>query len=961
MKKGINDDNIKKLRSQLKLDMSNELRIEKLNLLRYYLGLEEAEKEKVKYDEGSKELEYSDSIRISMYLIGEINKEIINSNDIEYQKKMLELLKSQYFYLARYLFEYYLVALEWGIPNEKQFIAPRTMVLNNIAKRLSRFYYRQDRAVLTLSMPQGTGKEQPLSSKILTPDGWITMGDVKVGTKVIGADGKACSVTGVYPKGIKDIYRVTFDDHSYVDCGLEHLWEVSTVEDRRARRVGHKTRIINTKMMLSNYILGKNSKTPYYNYSVRIVKPIHFENKLSKEDLKPYLLGALIGDGRLSRNCIKFTTADEEILKRVEKELPDDCKIKKYDGKKYDYAISNKKLEGNIHKQNEVFLKLQEYGLQGKTSEYKFIPKKYLYSSIENRIDLLRGLMDTNGWTGKKDCNCAFYTTSNQLKDDVTELIRSLGGKVSSTSKIGKYRNKNKEIKECKKIYSLNISININPFYLKRKANKYSIPIFNYQKMIVNIEKVRKEECQCIMINHPEHLYVTDGYTLTHNTEISKRFMSWAIGKDPNVPNIMVSYSAAIAKDKFFNGMDAIIDDDNGNYQRIFPKIKQILHDASTLSLDYRDDENRFKPHSEYTLYCCGFDGGLTGRTRARGILYLDDLVKDIEEATNKDIMDKKWVELTGTIKKRMQGNCKMLLVGTVFSINDPISRIIKYYTENDPERIEIIKIPGLNENEESNFNYKYGFAVTSDMFKEDRNLMDPVAFSCLIQQEPIESKGLVFFEDEFNKFDLGIYKEISKPKEYQRTIAAGDIAWGGDDHLSMPIIDEYENGECYLVDWYYINKESKDVTIPGVVERIIRYNISEIYFEANNGGDMYAEAVKEELKKKNFKCYVWTKKSPTNIAKKDRIMANQDSIIGKENADYRLIIPERKSIKNNVMMNQALNEVFKFREIEDSKKAKRQHDDAPDSLGMVFTQVLHCKKSYGVAKSNISREMLGI
>lgn len=376
------------------------------------------------------------------------------------------------------------------------------------------------------------------------------MEEVKVGTRVIGADGKACNVTGVYPKGVKDVYRVTFDDNTYVDCGLEHLWEVKTCEDRRNRK---KARIVNTKQMLTNFILGKNSKRPYHNYSVRLVQPIEFENTLQDDDLKPYLLGALIGDGGLSRETVKFTTADNEILERIKQELPKTDKISKYSGDNYDYGISNKKLTGKIHKQNQTFLKLKEYGLQGKTSEHKFIPKKYLYSSVNNRIDLLRGLMDTDGWTDKRDCNCCFYTTSEQLANDVAELIRGLGGKTSITSKIGKYREKDGNIKECKRIYMLNISIDINPFYLSRKADKHSKPQFNYQKIIINIEKVRQEECQCIMVDHPEHLYVTDGYTLTHNTEVSKRFMSWAIGKDSHLPNIMISYSASLAKDKFFN------------------------------------------------------------------------------------------------------------------------------------------------------------------------------------------------------------------------------------------------------------------------------------------------------------------------------------------------------------------------------------------------------------------------
>lgn len=195
---------------------------------------------------------------------------------------------------------------------------------------------------------------------------------------------------------------------------------------------------------------------------------------------------------------------------------------------------------------------------------------------------------------------------------------------------------------------------------------------------------------------------------------------------------MFVSYSASIAKDKGFNGIDAIINDDYGNFKKIFPKIKEIYRNAETMSLDYADDDRK-KPHSEYSLYCVGFDGSITGRTRAHNILFCDDLVKDIEEASNKDLMDKKWTEFTGTTRKRMQGNCKLLLNGTIFSINDPLSRTIAYYEEKEPTRLMRIKLPGLNENGESNFNYKYGFAITTKMFLEDKDLMDPVSFSCLI------------------------------------------------------------------------------------------------------------------------------------------------------------------------------------------------------------------------------------
>ena len=939
---------IQKILNHLKFEKDSFQKIKQLDSLRFFYKENEKEEEKVIYNSETDELEYSNSIKTAI----EITKLVPNTLkeiDKENQAEAVEIMQKNYYYLAGYLFDYYLIAIEFGITPEKQFFAPRTSVLGPISKELAKFYYKS-KAVMTISMPQGTGKEQPLSSKILTPNGWITMGEVKIGTKVIAADGKACNVTGVYPKGIKDVYRVSFQDGTYVDCGLEHLWEVKTCEDRRNKK---KPRIVNTKQMLNNFVLGKNTSNPYHNYSVRLVKPIQFQSNLKEDDIKPYIIGALLGDGSLSNNCIKFTSADKEVVDRISDELFIEDKISKYSGQNYDYGISSKNTKrdknGYMLKSN-TYIKLEEYGMMGKTAEQKSIPKKYLYSSVNERIDLLRGLMDTDGYTQKKYSLCEFDTTSKQLCIDILELIRGLGGKASYSTKIGKYKKEGKEIL-CKKVYRIYFYIKgINPFYLKRKANNFKEPVLNYQKIIVDIKKVRQEECQCIMIDHPEHLYVTDGYTLTHNTEIGKRFMSFCVGKDPGLPNMMVSYSASIAKDKFYQGVMTLIEDENGNYQKIFPRLKNILKSAENMTLDYRDDDKN-KPHSEYTLYCCGFDGGITGRTRAHNVLYIDDLIKNMEEARNKDVLDKKWEEFTATLKKRMQGNCKMLIIGTIFSINDPLSRIIKYYKDRDPKRITVIKVPGLNEKNETNFNYKYGFALTTEALLEDRDLMDTVSFECLIQQNPIERLGILFSEEELTKF--------TEEPEFglQRRIAAVDVAWGGGDSLSMPICSEYESHDIYLTDVIF-SQGKKEETIPMVVDAIIRYNITNCFFEANNGGDMYAEKVEEELKAKNYKCYIHWKKAPTTKSKLDRILACQGAIKGVAQSEYRLLVKERNVIRNNKMYNDFLDEVTKFNQ--SANMQGKQHDDSVDSLASLFTNVLGCI-TMGKAKSTRSRADLGI
>lgn len=362
-----------------------------------------------------------------------------------------------------------------------------------------------------------------------------------------------------------------------------------------------------------------------------------------------------------------------------------------------------------------------------------------------------------------------------------------------------------------------------------------------------------------------------------------------------------------------------LVEDENGNFQKIFPKLKNVLKSAENMSLDYRNDD-KVKPHSEYTLYCCGFDGGITGRTRAHNVLYVDDLIKNIEEARNKDVLDKKWEEFTGTLKKRMQGNCKLLIIGTIFSINDPLSRIIKYYQEKDPDRIEVIRVPGLNENNETNFNYKYGFALTTEQLLEDKDLMDTVSFECLIQQHPIERLGIVFSEEELTKFleepDYGL----------ERRIAAVDVAWGGGDSLAMPICSEYDNHDVYLTDVIF-SQGKKEETIPMVVNAIINYQITTCHFEANNGGDMYAEKVEEELKKKNYRCNITWSKVPTTKSKLDRILACQGAIKGAATSDYRLLIKERKLIRNHKMYNDFIDELTKFNQ--SPSVQGKQHDDS--------------------------------
>jgi len=188
-----------------------------------------------------------------------------------------------------------------------------------------RDWLKNGQTFFTLAGYAGTGKAQPLYSKLYTPDGYTTMGDINVGDLVIGSNGKPTKVLNVFPQGIKPLYRVTFSDGFYVDCCGDHLWKVRTFKDRNCQRAykfkynknKEYNTILSTKDMLNNVLYHRNDKvnTIQYNYKIDINLPVQFNKK--ELPINPYVLGVLIGDGGLTGGSVKFSSIDDEIISRV--------------------------------------------------------------------------------------------------------------------------------------------------------------------------------------------------------------------------------------------------------------------------------------------------------------------------------------------------------------------------------------------------------------------------------------------------------------------------------------------------------------------------------------------------------------------------------------------------------------------------------------------------------------------
>lgn len=354
---------------------------------------------------------------------------------------------------------------------------------------------------------------QPLDAKILTPDGWTTMGEVKVNDLVIGSDGTPKKVLGVYPKGKKDIYKVSFSDGSSTECCEDHLWYTKTrKEEQRKTNIGSVKSLKEIKETLKVY------KTQISNHKIPMINPVQFSKK--EHIIHPYILGFLLGDGTFAEDySVSFTSSDTEIADICNSLLPSNmmCKIKsKFENGSLSYSFIRKENENNLHRTENIFnTEINKLELRHHKSRTKFIPKKYMLSTIEDRLAILQGLMDSDGFVSDDGSDVSFSTTSIRLAEDVQFLVQSLGGKSNISNKIT-YDENNNEISS--KVVSITLPSDFIPFKLQRKIDKFKPRKHELNRMMDNIEFVGQKESQCILIDSKDHLYATDHLILTHNT-----------------------------------------------------------------------------------------------------------------------------------------------------------------------------------------------------------------------------------------------------------------------------------------------------------------------------------------------------------------------------------------------------------------------------------------------------------
>jgi phosphate starvation-inducible PhoH-like protein len=361
------------------------------------------------------------------------------------------------------------------------------------------------------------GRAQPLDRQVLTPSGFRPIGSLEVGDLVIGSDGLPTPVLGTYPQGRRPVFRVRTQDGSSTVCCAEHLWFVTTPDDRKHR---HDGRVLQTQEMI-----GRLRRNHQHRFELPLVEPVEMERQ--DVPLDPYALGLLLGDGCITTSTTpSFTTRDPELAEALEDALP---RIEVRRKSEVDYVLRHVDgHRGGVIVANPVTVALRELGLAGARSSTKFVPDRYLHNAPAARLAVLQGLLDTDGGpvtqSGRR-CRIQYSTCSKRLADDVVFLVRSLGGvayrrrRAAKGRPPGRARGRAVHHRADSHILDIRLPVGLEPFRRGRKRAAYhehggGRPM----RFIESIEPAGEADTICIQVAAEDSLYVTDDFLVTHNT-----------------------------------------------------------------------------------------------------------------------------------------------------------------------------------------------------------------------------------------------------------------------------------------------------------------------------------------------------------------------------------------------------------------------------------------------------------
>ena len=438
-------------------------------------------------------------------------------------------------------------------------------------------------------------------------------------------------------------------------------------------------------------------------------------------------------------------------------------------------------------------------------------------------------------------------------------------------------------------------------FYMPRR--KVLLPIVNA------FQQVSDGELDLLTVSQPKR---------TGKTTLGLMFVLFRAGQHPGGSSICSGAGNDLVKSFYTGCLDILQKPEEYLYYDVFPKARLAATNADEKTI-HLEKKKRFA-----TITCRSIDGALTGSTEStpEGVMYLDDLVSDELEANNRNRLDTLWDKVRGDLLGRRLEGCPIVAQGTRYSLYDPLGRL-QEIAPTMGWRTKVVEIPALDPvTDESNFeiilNGKPAF--TTEYYRHERELVTPVQWASQFQQEPFEAKGLLFPENELNR-----YFELPVDQEPDAIISVCDTAEGGGDSVMMPIA--YIYGEDVFIEDCVFDNSTPEVTKPQCAKKLVEHKVSVATFESNNAGTYFARDVEELVKKVGGRVSIRTRRTISN--KQTRIEMASDGIL------KHFYFKDKSLYKPSDQYGQMMRELVTY-----TRTGKVKHDDSPDGLSLLENEI---------------------
>ena len=438
-------------------------------------------------------------------------------------------------------------------------------------------------------------------------------------------------------------------------------------------------------------------------------------------------------------------------------------------------------------------------------------------------------------------------------------------------------------------------------FYMPRR--KVLLPIVNA------FQQVADGELDLLTVSQPKR---------TGKTTLGLMFVLFRAGQHPGGSSICSGAGNDLVKSFYTGCLDILQKPEEYLYYDVFPRARLAATNADEKTI-HLEKKKRFA-----TITCRSIDGALTGSTEStpEGVMYLDDLVSDELEANNRNRLDTLWDKVRGDLLGRRLEGCPIVAQGTRYSLYDPLGRL-QEIAPTMGWRTKVVEIPALDPvTDESNFeiilNGKPAF--TTEYYRHERELVTPVQWASQFQQEPFEAKGLLFPENELNR-----YFELPIDQEPDAIISVCDTAEGGGDSVMMPIA--YIYGEDVFIEDCVFDNSTPEHTKPECAKKLVDHKVSVATFESNNAGSYFARDVEELVKKMGGRVSIRTRRTISN--KQTRIEMASDGIL------KHFYFKDKSLYKPSDQYGQMMRELVTY-----TRTGKVKHDDSPDGLSLLENEI---------------------